>query len=217
MDRNPSDSRGVPTAGRPPLSARAVLLAAALLTAALAAVVLTVVHLPGPLDEQTLADQRNGLLRGGPTLPTQVEGVTLGGDPVVLLFVRTAPRPGDVRAFAAALPARARLRVVVQAPPPAETPALPAPVTVDPAGVLARAVDLPRPRDGGPGVGYAVVDPDRVVQYATLDPSWPTNGSRRSSSPARRTRIAPSRSPPSPPANMCCVKSHWASIWLNAA
>ena len=151
-------------------------MAAALLTAALAAVVLTVVHLPGPLDEQTLADQRNGLLRGGPTLPAQVGGVPLGGDPVVLLFVRTAPPPADVRAVAAELPARARLRLVVQAPLQTRTPAQPVPVTVDPDGVLARAVDLPRPRDGGPGVGYAVVDPDRVVQYATLDPSWPTNG-----------------------------------------
>jgi len=176
VGRNPSDIEAGGGAGRPPLTARAVLMSAALLVAALATVVLTVVHLPGPLDERTLADQRNGLLRGGPPLPARVEGVGFGGRPVVLLFVRAASAPADVRAFAAALPAAARLRVVVQAPGSAGTTDLPAPVTADPAGALARAVELPRPNDGGPGVGYAVVAPDRVVQYSTLDPSWPTNG-----------------------------------------
>ncbi len=161
--------------GPPPLSPWAVLVSAALLSAALAAVVLTVVHLPGPLDEHTLADQRNGLLRGGPALAAQVDGVRFGGTPVVLLFVRTPPPPADVQAFAGALPRGVRLQVVVARPDPA-SPALPAPVVVDEDGVLARAVQLPEPNDGGPGVGYAVVDPDRVVQYSTLDPSWPTNG-----------------------------------------
>lgn len=162
--------------GPPPLTARTVLLSAGLLVASLSAVVLTVVNQPGPLDERTLADQRNGLLRGGPALPAEVAGVRFGGAPVVLLFVRAAPPARQVRDFAAELPRAARLRVVVQAPGAAPPPALPAPVTVDTTGALARAVELPRPNDGGPGVGYAVVDPGRVVQYSTLDPSWPTNG-----------------------------------------
>ena len=177
MDRNPSAPRADPTPVGPPLTARAVLLSAVLLTAVLAGVVLTVVHRPGPLDERTLADQRNGLLRGGPPLPPQVAGVRFGGTPVVLLFVRAAPEPGRVRQFAAALRPSAQLRVVVQQPAPGRPAgSLPGPLTLDAEGALARAVDLPSPNDGGPGVGYAVVDPDRVVQYSTLDPSWPTNG-----------------------------------------
>ena len=152
------------------------MLSAALLTALLAVVVLMVVHLPGPLDERTLVDQRNGLLRDGPVLPESVAGVALGGHPVVLLFLRTAPDAGDVQAFAAALPARARLRLVVQSPSGGDLGRQPVPVVRDPGQVLARAVDLPRPNDGGPGVGYAIIDSTRTVQYSTLDPSWPTNG-----------------------------------------
>lgn len=165
--------------GPPPMTARAVLLSAALLTALLVTVVLTVVHLPGPLDEATLANQRNGLLRGGPVLPAQVAGVRFGASPVVLLFVRRPPDRADVETYAAALPAAVRLDVVVQEPDSGATAApegLPGTVVPDPAGALARAVQLPEPNDGGPGVGYAVVDADRVVQYSTLDPSWPTNG-----------------------------------------
>jgi len=164
------------TATRPPLTARTVMLSAALMTALLATVVLTVVHPPGPLDERTLADQRNGLLRHGPVLPKSVAGVNFGGDPVVLLFLRTAPAAGDVQVFAAALPARARLRLVVQSASGGDPGRLPTPVVRDPRQVLARVVELPRPNDGGPGVGYAVVDRTRTVRYSTLDPSWPSNG-----------------------------------------
>jgi len=45
----------------------------------------------------------------------------------------------------------------------------------DPEGRLASAVSLPRPVDGGPGIGYAVVDADGVVRYSTLDPAWADN------------------------------------------
>ena len=162
--------------GRPPLQARTVLLAAILMVSLLTAVVLTVVHLPGPLDERTLADQRNGLLRHGPLLPQSLEGVTLGGHPVVMLFLRTAPDDGDVQMFAKALPARARLKLVLQTPTAGSDGSEPVPVVRDPRQVLAQAVDLPRPNDGGPGVGYAIIDSTRTVQYSTLDPSWPTNG-----------------------------------------
>jgi len=75
---------------RPPLTARSVLLSAGLMTVLLAVIVLVVVHPPGPLDERTLADQRNGLLRNGPVLPSSVSGVDFGTEPVVLLFLRHA-------------------------------------------------------------------------------------------------------------------------------
>lgn len=173
LGRQTSDQRAP---SRPPLTARTVMLAAVLMTSLLAAVVLTVVHRPGPLDERTLADQRNGLLRRGPSLPKTLVGVTLGGYPVVLLFLRTAPTTDDVELFAKALPARAHLRLVLQSPSGSDPVDPPAPVVRDPGQVLARAVDLPRPNDGGPGVGYAIIDSTRTVQYSTLDPSWATNG-----------------------------------------
>ena len=37
------------------------------------------------------------------------------------------------------------------------------------------SVDLPTPVDQGRGIGYAVVDSDRQVQYSTLDPVYLTN------------------------------------------
>ena len=149
---------------------------AGLMTGLLAAVVLTVVHPPGPLDERTLADQRNGLLRDGPVLPASVAGIGFGGRPVVLLFLRAMPPVADVRQFAAALPARAQLDLVVQSTSTSELGGAPTTVIRDPEAVLARAVELPRPNDGGPGVGYAVIDSTRTVRYSTLDPSWPSNG-----------------------------------------
>lgn len=176
MTENGLQSPPADTETRPPLTPRTVLVSAVLMTALLAAVVLTVVHRPGPLDERTLADQRYGLLRNGPVLPSSVLGVDFGGHPVVLLFLRAATDPSDVGRFAAALPSRVRLRIVVQSAAAGEPGSLSAPVVRDPAMVLARAVDLPHPNNGGPGVGYAVVDSTRTVQYSTLDPSWPTNG-----------------------------------------
>lgn len=163
-------------ASQPPLTSRTVMVAAVLMTALLAVVVLNVVHLPGPLDERTLADQRNGLLRNGPHLPASLAGVTFGEQPVVLLFLRSAPSAEDVRSFAKDLPARARLRLVLQSPSPGQPEGQQTNDVLDPRQVLAQAVDLPRPNDGGPGVGYAIVDSTRTVQYSTLDPSWPTNG-----------------------------------------
>jgi hypothetical protein len=135
-------------------------------------VVLQLVRLPGPQDEQTLADQRNGLLLQGPQLPPTLLGISFGERPVVLLFVRQQPHAADVRRWSADLPRRAEVRVVVQSP----GPVLGGDLVRDPGRALASAVRLPGSRDGAPGIGYAVVDAHRVVRYATLDPSWPGNG-----------------------------------------
>ena len=43
------------------------------------------------------------------------------------------------------------------------------------AELLADAVGMPTPVDGGLPVGYAVVDPSRTVRYATLDPAYLRN------------------------------------------
>ncbi len=160
----------------PPVRPRSVLLGGALAIALLVSTVLTVVHRPGPLDESSLADQRNGLLRGGPTVPASLAGVTFGDRPVVLLFVRRFPGTEPLAAYAADLPKEADLVVVQQVEGGSGDLPSRAQRVTDVPQVLARAVSLPIPNDGGPGVGYAVVDPSRTVQYSTLDPSWPTNG-----------------------------------------
>jgi len=158
----------------PPLSWRAPLVFVGVVGAVLASVVLWLVRTPGPLDESTFADQRNGLLAHGPHVPASVAGVPFGHHPVVLLFVRSQPSAGDIKAWSGSLPAQDLVRVIVQAPGRAVL-AAGVPVVHDPGQTLARAVGLPRPNDHGPGVGYAVVDSHRVVQYATLDPSWAGN------------------------------------------
>jgi alkyl hydroperoxide reductase subunit AhpC len=49
-------------------------------------------------------------------------------------------------------------------------------VVVDEAGTVARAVGMPEPRDGGFPVGYAVIDSQADVRYATLDPRYLEHG-----------------------------------------
>lgn len=177
------DADGDATGGRvrraaPPLRPRTPLLFALSAGTLLAVVVLLLIRLPGPLDEHTLADQRNGLVATGPTVAPQVAGVSFGAQPVALLFVRTVPGAAAVRGWREQLPDDLAVRVVVQEPG-RNLPSQVADVAVvpDPARQLAAAVALPASRDGGAGVGYAVVDAERTTRYATLDPAWAANGS----------------------------------------
>ena len=132
----------------------------AVAVAVLAVVVTVVVRGPGPLDDPSAADQRDGLLLAGPTLPREVAGVVFGARPVVLLFERQEPRGPAFERWKRSVEDGAEL-VVLAGGPRAE--------------VLADAVGMPTPVDGGPPVGYAVVDPSRTVRYATLDPSYLAN------------------------------------------
>ena len=138
---------------------------------ALTLLVVVLVKPPGPLDDPRIADQRDGLLRDGPLLPEQLSGVRFGGEPVALLFVRAAPPTDRLEQWAASLPDGTQVSVVASA----SSPTTSLPVVVDPEGRLANAVAMPTPVDGGPPVGYAVVDRDRRVRYATLDPRWYDN------------------------------------------
>lgn len=156
----------------PPLRPGGAWLWLAALLAVLSFVVVALVRPPGPRDQADLAYQRDGLLRDGPVVPRSVAGVELGGRVVVLLFQRRSPTAGQMQRWLDELSDDREVRLVLPGPAPAP---LPVPVAVDPAGALARAVDLPRPNDGGRGIGYAVVDADRVVRYSTLDPSWLRN------------------------------------------
>jgi hypothetical protein len=159
---------------RPPLRPRTPLLFAAVSGVLLSAVVLLLVRTPGPLDENTFANQRNGLLARGAVVERTVDGVRFGDTVVVLLFVRRAPSQSDVHVWARDLPGDVTVRVVVQRPDSDSRTG--GNLVLDRLGHLAAAVGLPRPNDGGPGVGYAVVDAGRTVRYATLDPSWRGNG-----------------------------------------
>lgn len=168
----------------PPLRARTLIVGAAVGLAVLVAAVLLLVPRVGPQDESSYADQRNGLLADGPSVPPSLDGIDFGGQVSALLFVRARPSSALVAGWHAALPAAVRAWVVVQAgaqeqaTPVGERPARVAglPVVLDAGQVLSRAVGLPRPNDGAPGVGYAVVDRQRQVRYSTLDPNWPSNG-----------------------------------------
>lgn len=143
------------------------------LGAVLVVVVLLLVRPPGPLDQPDLAYQRDGLLRDGPAVPTEVAGVAFGGRTLVLVFTRGAPDPARLAAWRDGLVPDRDVHLVLPAPPVGPPP--PVPVTVDPAGELARAVALPVPVDGGSGIGYAIVDAARTVRYSTLDPAWLDN------------------------------------------
>ena len=87
--------------------------------------------------------------------------MAFGERPVVLLFERSAPQGPAFDAWRRAVEqAGADLVVLPGGPRAAE---------------LADAVGMPEPVDGGPPVGYAVVDPSRTVRYATLDPAYLIN------------------------------------------
>lgn len=131
-------------------------------TVALTLVVVLVVRSPGPRDDPDPAYQRDGLLLNGPTLPEQVGGVRFGGRPVVVLFDRRLPAGPRFDAWRAQVSDDGVDLVVSVA-------------GTTGSAALADAVDIPAPVDGGPPVGYAVVDPGRTVRYSTLDPAYLDN------------------------------------------
>ena len=157
---------------RPPLRPWAPLAWFAVLAAVLTFVVVALVQPPGPLDDPDPAYQRDGLLLDGPVVDEDVIGIEFGGRPVVLLFVREAPDPGDLSTWAQSVPDGVDTYVVLPQPARGDVPL---PTVVDPLNKLADVVGMPRPVDGGRPIGYAVVDSERVVRYATLDPVYLTN------------------------------------------
>ena len=157
---------------RPPLPGWAPLVWFVALAGVLTFVIIALVRPPGPLDDPDPAYQRDGLLLSGPVVPEQVLGVDFGGGPVVLLFLRRLPEAEKLAEWTAAVPERADVRVILPAPTDQDVAAS---SVVDPLNRLAGVVEMPEPVDGGRPVGYAVVDSDRVVRYATLDPEYLTN------------------------------------------
>lgn len=170
--RSEAAAWGCATGRQPPLPGWAPLAWFMALAAVLTFVIVALVRPPGPLDDPDPAYQRDGLLLSGPVLPEQVVGVEFGSRPVVLLFLRTLPEAEELAQWTAAVPEQADVRVVLPAPTNVDVASR---TVVDPLNRLAGVVEMPVPVDGGRPVGYAVVDSDRVVRYATLDPEYLAN------------------------------------------
>jgi len=144
--------------------------------AVLVALVVAVVGGPGPLDDPNPGRQRPGILfdpEEALVLDDRwLPGRPLGERPVLLLFDRRGYAPDRVAPVLAELPDRFPVVVVVPRQPSA-TPRSPrVRVVADPGRRLARAVDLGQPVAGGFPTGYALIDRERRVRYATLDPSY---------------------------------------------
>lgn len=128
----------------------------------------------GPLDDPDPAWQRPGLLDVGELpapAPTVVPGVPAPGRPAVVFFVR--PRGVDKLCAVlgeSRLARRTATAVVVAGRQSSGCQAAGA-VVADPVGDVAEAYGMRRPRDGGPPVGYAVVDAAGDIRYRTLDPA----------------------------------------------
>lgn len=129
---------------------------------------------PGSLDDPNRADQRPGFLTA-PADAIAVPGLVLpgnpvGSQPVFLVFDRRVPPAAE---YADALKDVPRSRAVVIVVPRAARHTVPrGRLVVDPAGRVAAAVRIDRPRDGGSPVGYAAIDARARVRYVTLDPAY---------------------------------------------
>ncbi len=130
-------------------------------------VLLAVASPRGPLDDPDPARQRSGFLdSGGMPAPAVAAGIPTPGRRAVVFFVR----PGQTDPLCRALPTsglegKASLAVIVSSP--ADCPGQ---ATIIDGGGLARRFGMPVPVDGGPPVGYALIDSAGRVRYRTLDP-----------------------------------------------
>lgn len=145
-----------------------------------AAIVLGGFHLAAsldrrPLDDSDLAFQRPGFLDSlGPPFPAApvAPGLPAQGERLLLFFIRE----GQVVPLWTSLGERAhpfdaaRVAIVVAGPPHSDAEGAVIWIS-DPAGKIAAAYQMPRPRDRGAPVGYAIVDNLGQVRYRTLDPT----------------------------------------------
>jgi hypothetical protein len=129
----------------------------------------------GALDDPQPGEQRPGLLTAAEdasVLPAvQLPGAPLGRRPVLLIFDRVGPSAQALTRVQSVLPDDFATVVVVP-DDRAQRDLRRARLVADPSGRLARAVGMPTPRDGGPPVGYALIDRRARVRYATLDPEY---------------------------------------------
>lgn len=128
----------------------------------------------GPLDDPDPAWQRPGFLDAGELpapAPNVAPNVPATTRPAVVFFVRADGLEKLCRALGKnRLAEKAAIAVVVARTPSGGCEAAEA-VVADLEGHLAEAYGMRRPRDGGPPVGYAVVDVTGNTRYRTLDPA----------------------------------------------
>ena len=125
------------------------------------------------LDDPNPPRQRPGTLlatsEAGTAAPVS-EDVPAPGRRVVVLFLRWEQYDVALRVLGPGmLPPNVDLGLVLPDRPPFFLVPAKA-VAYDASGDLARAYGMPRPRDGGLAVGYALVDSQVRVRYHTLDP-----------------------------------------------
>lgn len=130
-------------------------------------------HTRSPLDDPDPARQRPGFLdaTGRPTLaPPVLPGLPSEGRRAVFFFVSPAGAVSLCTSLAANDGLQRRADVaIVSSGPAAACPGVK--VVLDRSGGLARAFEMPRPRNGASPVGYATVDTRRRIRYRTLDPT----------------------------------------------
>ena len=156
---SPNDHAQRRTAGprndRPPLRWWTPAVAFAVSAVVLSALVIVFGTNNGPLDDPNQAFQRDGALHNGTQLPNRIGGSSV----VVVLFVRRQPPGQPFAQWRAGITQNGSRLVVAVAGQPGTS-------------ALRDAVGMRRPNDGGPPVGYAIVDRSRRVRYATLDPAY---------------------------------------------
>lgn len=158
------------TITRHPPTGRGLVAVWLVLAVGLGALLLVAGVAEGPLDDADQARQRPGVLDLAP-LPVPAAPVTdsvpRSGRPAVVFFTSSERLDGLCAAVRAG-----ELDADVAIVTPAAGPTCGAAAMVaDPAGRLAATYQLRQPDGGGPPVGYAVVDAQRRVRYATLDPT----------------------------------------------
>ena len=128
----------------------------------------------GPLDDLDPAWQRPGFLDAGDLpapAPRVAANIPTRERPAVVFFVRADGTDKLCRVLEdSRLAGTAATAIVVAGTPSGGCDAVAA-VVPDPEGDLAEAYGMRRPRDGGPPVGYAVVDAAGDIRYRTLDPA----------------------------------------------
>ncbi len=142
-----------------------------LVAAVASAVLLTVAsRLEGGRDDVDQAEQRVGFLDEGPLpipAPPVASGLPASGRPTVVLFLRPDDADQECREVSRSVAASAAIVAVLSGSGACDEVAG---VVVDPEGRTAAAYGMRVPADGGPPVGYAVVDAQSRVRYRTLDP-----------------------------------------------
>lgn len=123
-----------------------------------------------PLDDPDPALQRPGFLDFGalPETAPPVAGVRYSGGKTVVFFER-AGRVGKLCRALSTHRLGPSVRAVVVVPKPPAPASCSGTVLVD-AG-LASSFGMRVPREGGPPVGYAIVDHEGMIRYRTLDPA----------------------------------------------